>query len=235
MHHTQWEYDMNEVVRQAYDDLAERYDQEFTRPIDYAEDQVVFYMMRGCHRPFDKVLDLGCGTGLYLEHLYTEPEFYRGVDISSKMLKIAESKFPKHAEQNSFICGDIKDFPYEVNTFNLVVSTFASLSYLPGIQKPIFDAFHTLKRNGRIFVQVYGKKNPRDLIQDVPIKTYSPDDLIEAAELAGFVDVKVAGLTVFAHKLPLSREWLERWLRFEQKIPWLKRWAIYLILTGRKP
>ncbi|GAG24812.1 unnamed protein product, partial [marine sediment metagenome] len=61
------------------------------------------------------------------------------------------------------------------------------------------------------------------------------DAVYECAALAGFEDIHVVPLNVFGDYLPWKRSTLEKWLRFEQRIPWLARWGYYLILTGRKP
>lgn len=59
-----------------------------------------------------KVLDVGCGTGV-LEPFFLERKVksVKAVDISSRMIQIAVSKF--NEENVEFVCGDIETFPEE--------------------------------------------------------------------------------------------------------------------------
>ena len=78
----------------AYDHLAASYDAAYNSPRARAENALMFRGIRyaGCDR--GRILDLGCGTGLFLEHAPVAPERYVGVDISGGMPSIARHKFP---------------------------------------------------------------------------------------------------------------------------------------------
>ena len=67
----------------------------------------------------------------------------------------------------------------------------------------------------------------------VPFKTYSPDALLRLAP-PEFRNLRVTALNVFGDYLPFEAPMMEKWLRFEQRIPFLKRWGRFLIMTGEK-
>ncbi|MCL1913028.1 MAG: class I SAM-dependent methyltransferase [Eubacteriaceae bacterium] len=68
------------------------------------------------------VLDLGCGTGEMLRRFYLEGAQVWGVDVSSDMLAIADSKFKRRAakrffnvDMSSFVCSQKFDFIYSMS------------------------------------------------------------------------------------------------------------------------
>jgi SAM-dependent methyltransferase len=74
-----------------WDRLASEYDSHFTRIIDEAEDAALRHLIG----PLDglRVLDVGCGTGHFLDSLNgSRPEFYCGIDPSIPMLDQARRK-----------------------------------------------------------------------------------------------------------------------------------------------
>lgn len=75
----------------AYDDVADRYDEHFRRPVDRWEDARLTALLR----PYvdgQNVVDLGCGTGWVADHL--RPRRYVGVDASAPMLARLQEKHP---------------------------------------------------------------------------------------------------------------------------------------------
>ena len=75
-----------------YDKLAEGYDEL------YAEEQSLKYdavLKAVGPRRFETVIDLACGTGLFLERLRLICDFVVGVDVSRAMLLKARERFRK--------------------------------------------------------------------------------------------------------------------------------------------
>jgi SAM-dependent methyltransferase len=113
-----------------WDLLAGRYDSLFTRPVDEAENRVVFAWVRRHLEVVEKrglgarVLDLGCGPALLLDYL--RPSGYVGVDISTEMLAKAAEKHPWRL----FYQTPMEDLAVlNDRRFDLAVSLFGSISH----------------------------------------------------------------------------------------------------------
>ena len=101
-----------------YDKLAPSYDEL------YGEEQVKKYGMALSLEEVlrkDLVLDVGCGTGLFLEFLgnRSPPAFYVGVDFSSGMLS-----FRKRSKEvaHDYVLADAEFLPFKDSCFDKVFS-----------------------------------------------------------------------------------------------------------------
>lgn len=145
----------------AFDALGEVYDASFRREIDLAENAAIFELLRK-HIGYlaDKsigernVLDLGCGTGLFLEYVDLLPARYLGVDISAAMLEQARAKFPWHR----FKKGRMEALKLAGASFDLVVSLFGSLSYCEYPPLAVAEMFRVLRPGGKVFVMGFGPR-----------------------------------------------------------------------------
>lgn len=93
-----------------------------------------------------KILDLGCGPGLYAKTLLNKGAKIKGIDISEKMIKIAKKEAPK-AE---FKQGDSENLPYKNNEFDIVVASLV-LGHIKSWDKTLEEIKRVLKKRG-IFV-----------------------------------------------------------------------------------
>jgi ubiquinone/menaquinone biosynthesis C-methylase UbiE len=100
----------------AYDRLAEQYDANYKDNLSLAENIVVFNELKEAIKPTDKIIDLGCGTGLFLEYVKHPPKNYLGIDLSPKMIARAEEKFPEYTFTlgNIEYCEELKNSYYDV-------------------------------------------------------------------------------------------------------------------------
>lgn len=95
---------------------------------------------------FDKVLDLGCGTGIILEQIrvinHTAELF--GLDLSENMISQAVQRLNTGA---SLSVGDAENLPYEDQSFDLVCCV-QSFHHYPNPIKAISEIKRILKKNG---------------------------------------------------------------------------------------
>jgi len=78
-------------VEALFDDFAERFDRQLVEMLDYRAPALLADLVAGRRTRFERILDLGCGTGLAAPALERFGAELTGVDLSSAMLaKAAE-------------------------------------------------------------------------------------------------------------------------------------------------
>ena len=94
---------------------------------------------------YEKLLDVGCGTGYLFELLIAQREAeYHGLDLSPEMLKMAESKFGGRV---ALVEGAADRLPYADHSFD-VVTCIQSFHHYPDPDKAMQEAFRVLKPGG---------------------------------------------------------------------------------------
>lgn len=95
-----------EYVKNLFDDYAERFDESLLNQLQYKLPLLIkeiILKIDPARTKFDKVIDLGCGTGLSGEDLQGISNNLTGIDISENMI----SKANKLGVYDSLIAGDI--------------------------------------------------------------------------------------------------------------------------------
>lgn len=137
-----------------------------------------------------KILDIGCGSG-YLTFPIAEINkdvHVIGLDIVADTLERNAKKAEEKGIRNiEFISYDGIKFPFEDNSFDLVVTRYA-LHHFPKIKKSISEVARVLKHDGRFFIS---DPRPNDcditrfvddymqLKKDGHIKFYTKDEWIQ--------------------------------------------------------
>ena len=94
---------------------------------------------------YEKLLDVGCGTGYLFELLLTQREAeYYGLDLSPEMLKMAKAKFSGRV---TLVEGSADRLPYADNSFD-VVTCIQSFHHYPNPDKAMQESFRVLKPGG---------------------------------------------------------------------------------------
>ncbi|MBJ8343460.1 class I SAM-dependent methyltransferase [Antrihabitans sp. YC2-6] len=132
---------------ESYDDKWHiSYDQ---RCIDYARGR--FDAVAGEQPlPYERALELGCGTGFFLLNLMQGGVAKTGsvTDLSPGMVKVALRNAEHLGLEVDGRVADAETIPYEDNTFDLVVG-HAVLHHIPDVEKALREVLRVLKPGGR--------------------------------------------------------------------------------------
>ena len=202
---------MLEKMDEFFDNRVNNYDDHQLNCIDNYEDFLIFTAESLPKEPECKILDLGCGTGLELEHYFTinPTAFITGIDVASKMLEKLKSKFrDKNIE---LINESYFDIPFGEKIYDAAVSV-ESLHHFMAEQKiSLYKKLHTALKDDGFFIltdyfalsdeeeQKYkddflrlkyqqGIKNEDFFHYDIPLTV---DHEIECLKKAGFSNIDV--------------------------------------------
>ena len=146
-------------MRSSIEDTRKGFEESFasgefynrqTQDSDHMEKILRFVKIRGKMR----VLDLGCGSGyLSFPMAKNNPDSeVIGLDIVSDTLEANRSKANEERIKNlSFVRYDGIDFPFEDQSFDLVVTRYA-LHHFPDIENSIGEMSRVLREGGTLFI-----------------------------------------------------------------------------------
>ncbi|MBL1079213.1 methyltransferase domain-containing protein [Nocardia sp. 2] len=145
----------NKLAQVLYHDWeAETYDDKWSisydeRCIEYARgrfDAVV----PDAQLPYDRALELGCGTGFFLLNLMQSGIAKSGsvTDLSPGMVKVATRNGKNLGLDVDGRVADAETIPYEDDTFDLVVG-HAVLHHIPDVELALKECLRVLKPGGR--------------------------------------------------------------------------------------
>jgi len=136
---------------------AESYDDKWSisydkRCVDYARDlfdaTVPTEELRNL--PYDRALELGCGSGFFLLNLIQAGVARRGsvTDLSPGMVKVATRNGENLGLEIDGRVADAEGIPYDDDTFDLVVG-HAVLHHIPDVELSLREVVRVLKPGGR--------------------------------------------------------------------------------------
>lgn len=146
----------------------------------------------------DRVLDVGCYTGLY-EYLLERRGYknFTGIDVSKDAIGIAGKIKKKFGLKSIFAVGDAERLSFPDNSFDVVLF-FATLHHLPkkSMEKSLAEAHRVLRKGGRVVVAEPNLWNPKIMIDHLFENMscnefpYSYSDMVE--EVKKWFDVEKA-------------------------------------------
>ena len=109
--------------------------------------------LKSCLSAENHVLDIGCGTGTQCDDLASNVKQVTGIDISSKLLAIAEQrKAERKIENVEFIHATVFDKRFEPGSFD-VVTAFYVLHFFEDIDEVFRHIYGLLKPDGLFILE----------------------------------------------------------------------------------
>jgi ubiquinone/menaquinone biosynthesis C-methylase UbiE len=138
---------LNKEIEEYYSHLANQYDQDrfdnsYGQFIDIQEKNMVRNILT---ENKEKVLDLGCGTGRFLEFAQY------GMDISPEMIEIAKIKYPSRY----LFTGNAMNTNFEDSFFDAIISFHLFMHFNREVTEKVLDEAHRiLKKGGKIIFDI---------------------------------------------------------------------------------
>lgn len=139
----------------GYDEMSEKFSETrkfFWRDLEFIADYV---------KDGDKILDYGCGNGRLLEILKGKKISYTGVDISGKLIGLANQKYKgKNIKFEKISSQDSLSFPD--NYFNDVISVAVFHHFPLNYAKKIAEElFRITNKKGHVILTIWNLKQER--------------------------------------------------------------------------
>lgn len=210
-----------------------------------ADRRAALYVEHGDLRPGRRALELGCGTGVFLERVAPCGAEIRGIDLSEDLLEKARVRLARFANVG-LDRGNAEALPYADGHFDTVYGS--SVLHHLDLDAALRAAFRVLKPGGRLVFAEPNIFNPQVFVM-FNLETakerfgVSPDEMAfsrfrarRALAAAGFAGVSVKPFDFLHPSTPLP--WLDgvaRLGRGLEQTPLLKEIAGSLLLTAQKP
>jgi Methylase involved in ubiquinone/menaquinone biosynthesis len=235
-----------EKIREHYDAIAGIYDTHYDRPRGRSyHTHISTHVMEALPKG-GRLLDIGCGTGLFVGKYLQNGGSAVGIDISRNMIEKARVRCPG----SPFILGTGEGLPFCDDSFD-AVSSLLVFTYLKDPEAMLSEACRVLKPGGSISVCTLGKKLLTSgipaiyqlsekirvshvVMKDFGERYYDGDEMYRMFVNAGFCDISVSWRS-FAHidmidpLFSLARR-MEPFI--ERRIPQL---AYNICVDARKP
>ncbi len=178
-------------MAEIFDDWPEKYDKWFETPIGslvkHYESRLFLEMVRP--EQGEKILDAGCGTGVFTADLLASGAHLTGLELSMPMLRYAgkrSSGLPFHMVQ-----GDMRRLPFAEGFFGKTVSVTAIEFLHEDAPDAVAEMFRVTRPSGLVVVASLNALSPwasrRKAVKDHPIFSHvrfrSPSEMAALARL----------------------------------------------------
>jgi ubiquinone/menaquinone biosynthesis C-methylase UbiE len=199
-----------EKIQKHYDEVADRYDHHY----DHSRGRSYHtHLSRHLMEVLPKnglLLDIGCGTGLFVEKYCMDHSTAIGLDISRGMILQAR----RRCKDREFVVGTGETIPFSDDSFDAAASLLA-FSYMRDPKKMLDETFRVLKPGGTLAVCTLGKNlltrgipaiyfiSERFQVDHVVMRDfgehyYNEEEMVHMFTTAGFIDVRTKWCS-FAH------------------------------------
>jgi ubiquinone/menaquinone biosynthesis C-methylase UbiE len=142
-----------EKIQKHYDEVADRYDHHYDRSRGRSYHTHLSHHVMEFLPKKGLLLDIGCGTGLFIEKYVSEAGTAIGLDISRGMIRQAQ----RRCCSSDFVVGSAETIPFCNCSFDAAASLL-TFSYIKDPQAMLDEVFRVLKPGGTISICTLGKK-----------------------------------------------------------------------------
>jgi ubiquinone/menaquinone biosynthesis C-methylase UbiE len=209
-----------------------------------ADRRAEFFVRGGALGPGRRALELGCGTGVFLERVAASGAAICGLDLSTDLLERAARRVSGHAQIR--LCrGDAGRLPFPPGSFDVVYGS--SVLHHLDLEETMTEVFRVLRPGGRAVFAEPNLLNPQIVAMfklNLLKKRYavSPDEMaftrFRAARTLrriGFEDVSVVPFDFLHPSVPAS--WIDgvsRIGRRLERVPLIREIAGSLVIRAAK-
>ncbi len=170
-------------------EIADNYDNWYKSPLGTFVDEIERKVVMDLAKPQknEKVLDLGCGTGIYSLLFLNMGLKVTGIDQSDFMLEKAREK----TNEINFIKADAYNLPFPNESFDLVVSV-TMFEFLDDPQKAACEAYRVLSSGGRLIICVIGKAKTEDQSPYKAARFYTLEEVLNFIPEVSYTDYQLA-------------------------------------------
>lgn len=158
---------MSEDLKSAFDNISKQYDDQRKMLIPCFQDlYTIASSLLKTDNPKPEILDIGAGTGLLSEFImnsYPEGHFLL-IDLSAKMLDIAQSRF-KDKANIEYIVEDYVKSSFKSKHYDFIVSALSIHHLTQSEKRSLYQKIYDSLKQGGIFVnadQVLGENDYLD-------------------------------------------------------------------------
>jgi ubiquinone/menaquinone biosynthesis C-methylase UbiE len=199
-----------EKIQQHYDEIADVYDLHYDYPRGRSyHTRISSHVMDALPRG-GMLLDIGCGTGLFVEKYLRHGGTAVGIDLSRNMIERARGR----CGCCDFVLATGESIPFGDHSFD-AISSLLVFSYVRDPEALLDEAYRVLRPGGAISICTLGKKlltsgipviyrvSEKIRIRHVVMKDfgehyYDEEEMRQLFCNAGFCDVKISWCS-FAH------------------------------------
>jgi len=220
-----------------YDWNAEDYARNSSVQKEWARELIPKLKLRG----YESILDIGCGDGKITAEIagHLPGGNIIGIDSSKEMIELSNSNFSKEEYPNlSFICLDARNLNFR-ERFHIIFSN-AVLHWVKDHNPVLAGIKNSLKKQGRILLQMGGKGNAEEIIStlemifsenkwcryfsgfDFPYRFYDKDEYKKLLNEHGITPLRVElipKLMSYDNKEGLAGWVRTTWLPYTERVP----------------